>query len=91
MNEIMAITLGPTIGIGCAVAFTVFLVAGLVKADRDQRRKFEAEGTRWCRAYTQIIPGLRMILRNKFILMLGIITLLIMFGSLLAQLIRRQQ
>ena len=91
MNEVGFIALRPAIGLGCAVAFLAILIVALVKADRDQRRKFEAEGTKWSRAYTQIIPGLRLLFRNRLIVVLGIITLLIMLASLLAPLIWKQQ
>ena len=83
----MTIRLLPAIGLACAIGFMVTLVVALAKADRDQRRKLDAEGTEWCRAYTQLLPGLRMLFRNKMIVVLGIITILIMLGSLLAPLI----
>jgi len=91
MNEMMAIPLRPAIGLTCAVGFLAILVVALVKADRDKRRKLEAEGTEWCRAHTQLLPGLRLLLRNKLILVLSIITLVIMLGSLLAPLIWKTQ
>ena len=77
----------PAIGLACAVGFMVILVVALAKADRDKRRKLEAEGTEWCRAHTQLLPDLRLLFRNKLILALGIITFVIMIGSLMASLI----
>ena len=91
MNEMMAIALRPAIGLICAVGFLGILVVALVKSDQDRRRKFKAEETEWNRAYAQIIPGLRMLLQNKLIVVLGIITLVIMIGSLLAPLIWKTQ
>ena len=91
MNKIITIALRPAIGMTFAVGFMTILIVALVKADRNQRRKFETNGTEWCRAYTQIIPGLRQLFRNKFILVLGIITFVIMFVSLTASLIWKTQ
>ena len=91
MNEMTPSALRLAIGLACAIGFTTILVVALVKGDQDRRRKFKSEGTEWCRANTQIIPGLRMLFRNKLIVVLGIITLAIMLGSLLAPLIWKTQ
>jgi len=91
MNVIMTISLLPAIGLAFALGFMIILVVALAKADRDHRRKLDAEGTKWCRAYTQLLPGLRLLFRNKLILVIGIITLVIMLGSLLAPLIWKTQ
>ena len=87
MNENMTIGLLPAIGLACAIGFMIILVVALAKADRDHRHKLDAEGAEWCRAYTQLLPGLCLLFRNKMILVLGIITIVIILGSLLAPLI----
>ena len=81
--------LKPVLGIAFGAAFVALLVFVLVKADSDERRKMEAGGGKWIRSYKLLLPGMKVLFKNKVVFALAVVALALIVLSLIGPLIRK--